>query len=151
MVEPKIHSTQSGFSFRFSHLKNMRPTVNRTGTASMDGDSYCVEINRTLLGDEPEMVQAIAHGSTSGADEQMMGTMCSANELMANFYCAFALVRRELLMLQQRKDLASSQQLCCPVKKGPYCMSLRAKKRASLNLQAAMKINRWWTIWRSMP
>lgn len=103
MVERKIQSIQSGFSFRSSHLKNIRPQANLDGGAAMDVDSFCADISRKMAGKGPEMAQAIAHWSASGLDEQVMGTVDCANGLMANFDCAFTLARRELLIAAATK------------------------------------------------
>jgi predicted dehydrogenase len=90
-----LQMVQSSFTFRLTRPDNIRLRADLGGGALMDVGSYCVNISRTLAGEEPVEVQAIAKWTASGVDAQLAGTLRFANGLMAQFDCALTLARRE--------------------------------------------------------
>ena len=90
-----LQMIQSSFTFRLTRPDNIRLRADLGGGALMDVGSYCVNISRTLAGEEPVGVQAIAKWAASGVDAQLAGTLRFANGLMAQFDCALTLARRE--------------------------------------------------------
>jgi predicted dehydrogenase len=86
---------QSSFTFKLNRPDNIRFRADLGGGSLMDVGSYCVNICRTLAGEEPEAVQALADWTASGVDGQMIGSMHFASGLMAQFDCALTLARRE--------------------------------------------------------
>lgn len=89
---------QSSFTFNLSHPENIRFNPDLGGGSLMDIGCYCVNIARSLAGEEPEAVQALAIWAPSGVDERMIGCMRFTNGLMAQFDCALTLARRESCM-----------------------------------------------------
>ena len=61
----------------------------------MDVGSYCVNISRTLVGEEPEQVQASASWAESGVDNRMIGSLIFSGGCMAQFDCGLTMNRRE--------------------------------------------------------
>jgi predicted dehydrogenase len=86
---------QSSFTFKLTRQDNVRWRADLGGGALMDVGSYCVNISRTLAGDEPVAVQAIARWAASGVDAQLAGILRFGDGLMAQFDCALTLTRRE--------------------------------------------------------
>lgn len=90
-----LRMIQSSFTFRVTRPDNIRLQADLGGGSLMDVGSYCVNICRTLAGEEPVEVQAVAHWTNSGVDDQMMGSLRFASGLLAQFDCALTLSRRE--------------------------------------------------------
>ena len=90
-----LQMIQSSFTFKLAHPNNIRFRADLGGGALMDVGCYCVNISRTLAGQEPVEVQATARWAASGVDEQLVGTLRFANGLMAQFDCALTMARRE--------------------------------------------------------
>jgi predicted dehydrogenase len=90
-----LRMIHSSFTFRLTHSDNIRWQSDLGGGALMDVGCYCVNVSRTLAGQEPIAVQAVAHWTSSGVDEQLVGTLRFANGLMAQFDCSLAMERRE--------------------------------------------------------
>ena len=61
----------------------------------MDVGCYCINITRTLAGEEPAEVQAFAKWGETGVDEEMVGSLRFPNGLLAQFSCGLTLERRE--------------------------------------------------------
>ncbi len=90
-----VHLIHATFSFRLTNRHNIRLRPELGGGALMDVGCYCVNVCRTLAGAEPVEVQAYAHWGETGVDEQLVGTLCFADGLLAQFDCALTLERRE--------------------------------------------------------
>jgi predicted dehydrogenase len=90
-----LRMIQSSFTFKLTHPDNIRLRADLGGGSLMDVGCYCVNLCRTLAGEEPEAVQASAHWASSGVDEQLIGSMRFTNGLMAQFDCALTMARRE--------------------------------------------------------
>ena len=86
---------QSSFTFRLTRPDNIRWQADLGGGALMDVGSYCVNVSRTLAGQEPVAAQATARWAASGVDEQLTGGLRFADGLMAQFDCALTMARRE--------------------------------------------------------
>jgi predicted dehydrogenase len=90
-----LRMIQSSFSFKLTRPDNIRLRADLGGGSLMDVGSYCVNVGRTLAGEEPIAVQAVAHWASSGVDDQMIGTLRFASGLMAQFDCALTQARHE--------------------------------------------------------
>jgi predicted dehydrogenase len=90
-----LRSLHSSFTFRLSNPENIRMKPELGGGALMDVGCYCVNVSRTLAGQEPSEVQAMASWAETGVDAQMAGTMRFENGLLAQFDCALTLERHE--------------------------------------------------------
>ena len=86
---------QSSFTFRLTQPDNIRLRADLGGGSLMDVGSYCVNLSRTLAGEEPVEVQAVVNWATSGVDDQMIGSLRFASGLMAQFNSALNLARCE--------------------------------------------------------
>lgn len=86
----------SAFTFRLTRPDNIRWNPDLGGGSLMDVGSYCVNISRTVAGQEPVEVQAFARWSPSGVDEQLAGTMRFESGVLAQFDCALSMERREM-------------------------------------------------------
>jgi predicted dehydrogenase len=91
----ELRLIHSAFTFRLTRPDNIRLKPELGGGALMDVGCYCVNLSRTAAGAEPVEVQAYANWGRSGVDEQLVGTLRFANELLAQFDCALNLERRE--------------------------------------------------------
>jgi xylose dehydrogenase (NAD/NADP) len=90
-----LQMIQSSFTFKLTRPDNIRLQADLGGGALMDVGCYCVNASRTLAGQEPVAVQAIAQWASSGVDAQMAGTLRFSNGLLAQFDCALTMARRE--------------------------------------------------------
>jgi predicted dehydrogenase len=86
----------SAFTFRLTRPDNIRWDPDLGGGSLMDVGSYCVNISRTVAGQEPVEVQAFARWSPSGVDDQLVGTMRFESGVLAQFDCALSMERREV-------------------------------------------------------
>jgi xylose dehydrogenase (NAD/NADP) len=111
----EVRLIHSAFTFRVSNPANIRLQPDLGGGSLMDVGCYCVNLSRTVAGQEPIEVQATANWSASGVDAQMAGWLrfaggqdassvqrrnaedreSSASGLLATFDCALTLERRE--------------------------------------------------------
>ena len=85
----------SAFTFRLKNPENIRLNPELGGGSLMDVGCYCVNVSRTIAGAEPVEVQALARQSSSGVDEQMVGTLRFGDGVLAQFDCALTMERRE--------------------------------------------------------
>jgi predicted dehydrogenase len=89
----------SAFTFRVTDPANIRLHPELGGGSLMDVGCYCVNISRTIAGQEPIQVQAYANWSSKGVDDQMAGTLRFRNGVLAQFDCSLILSRREFYEL----------------------------------------------------
>ena len=89
----------SAFTFRVTNSANIRLQPELGGGSLMDVGCYCVNISRTIAGQEPIGVQAYANWGSTGVDDQMIGNLRFGNGLLAQFDCALTLSRREFYQL----------------------------------------------------
>jgi len=92
----ELRLIRNAFTFRLTNPDNIRTKHELGGGSLMDVGCYCVNISRTITGQEPTEVQAIAHWYPSGVDEQMVGTLRFENGVFAQFDCALSIERREM-------------------------------------------------------
>ncbi|MDX1646188.1 MAG: Gfo/Idh/MocA family oxidoreductase [Longimicrobiales bacterium] len=90
---PRI--VRSAFTFRLRSRDNIRLDPDLGGGALMDVGCYCVNVSRTLAGEEPETAQASAHWTDRGVDDLFTGILRFPGGLMAHFDCALTLERSE--------------------------------------------------------
>ena len=91
--EPK--SVRSTFTFRLTRPDNIRLDPALGGGALMDVGCYCVNVSRTLAGEEPAEVQATADWTDRGVDEFLAGILRFPGGVVAHFDCALTLERCE--------------------------------------------------------
>ena len=91
----EVRLIHSAFTFRVTNPQNIRLQASLGGGSLMDVGCYCVNVSRTLAGQEPIEVQAYANWGASGVDEQIAATLRFAGGLLAQFDCALSLSRRE--------------------------------------------------------
>lgn len=91
----RVRNIRSCFTFRLANPGNIRLDQALGGGALMDVGCYCVNVSRTLVGEEPQRVQAFAEWGESGVDLRMAGTLQFPGGVLASFDCALTLDRRE--------------------------------------------------------
>jgi predicted dehydrogenase len=89
----------SAFTFRVTDPANIRLQPELGGGSLMDVGCYCVNISRTIAGQEPIQVQAYANWSSTGVDDQIVGNLRFSNGFLAQFDCSLILSRREFYQL----------------------------------------------------
>ncbi len=93
----ELRLIRSTFSFKLSREDDIRWQEGLGGGALYDVGCYCVNISRTLAGEEPTSVQAYAHWSGTGVDEVLVGALRFPNGVLAQIDCGLALERREFV------------------------------------------------------
>ena len=88
---------RSTFSFKLNREDDIRFQADLGGGALYDVGCYCVNISRTLAGEEPVSVQAYASWANKGVDEVLVGAMRFPNGVIAQIDCGLALDRREFV------------------------------------------------------
>lgn len=90
-----LRMVRSAFTFRLTKPGNIRLDPELGGGSLMDVGCYCVNVSRTVVGEEPVAVQASAVWGSSGVDVQMAGTLRFTGGVMAQFDCALTMDRGE--------------------------------------------------------
>jgi predicted dehydrogenase len=91
----EVGAVRSTFTFRLRSLDNIRLDPDLGGGALMDVGCYCVNVSRTVMGEEPVEVQASARWTARGVDEALAGILRFPGGGMAHFDCALTLERAE--------------------------------------------------------
>lgn len=91
----QLRQIRSTFTFRLRSDTNIRLDPDLGGGALMDVGCYCVNVSRTLAGDEPVEAQAFATWTDRGVDAELSGALRFESGLVARFDCALTLERRE--------------------------------------------------------
>jgi len=91
----EVRSVRSAFTFRLRNPDNIRFDPALGGGALMDVGCYCVNVSRTLAGEEPETVQAVAEWTDRDVDEFLAGMMRFPSGLVSHFDCALTMERSE--------------------------------------------------------
>jgi xylose dehydrogenase (NAD/NADP) len=94
-VVGELGAIRSAFTFRLRSRDNIRLDPDLGGGALMDVGCYCVNVSRTLAGEEPVEVQASARWSDRGVDEALTGILRFPGGAVAHFDCALDLERSE--------------------------------------------------------
>lgn len=87
---------RSTFTFRLTRPDNIRLDPALGGGALMDVGCYCVNVSRTMAGEEPEEVAAVANWTERGVDEEMTGLLRFPGGVTAHFDCALTMERCEV-------------------------------------------------------
>jgi predicted dehydrogenase len=92
----RVRLIRSAFSFPLHDPANIRARPELDGGSLMDVGCYCVSGARLLAG-EPERVWGVQVTGGTGIDDAFHGTLCFANDVVAQFDCSFALPQRQEL------------------------------------------------------
>src|SRR6185295_10179254 len=93
----ELRLIRSAFTFRLTRPDNIRLSAELGGGGLMDVGCYCVNVSRTVAGEEPVEVQAWARWGATGVDEQLVGTLRFPGGALAQFDCALTMERREIV------------------------------------------------------
>jgi predicted dehydrogenase len=91
----RVTAIRSAFTFRLTDPANIRLNAALGGGALMDVGCYCVNVSRTVAGEEPIEAQAWAVFGPSGVDERLAGALRFPSGVIAQFDCALTMERRE--------------------------------------------------------
>ena len=91
----KLGAIRSAFTFRLTRTDNIRLDPTLGGGALMDVGCYCVNVSRTVAGEEPVEVQATADWTERGVDEALTGILRFPGGAVAHFDCSLAMERCE--------------------------------------------------------
>lgn len=91
----EVSLIRATFSFLVKDPENIRCHRELGGGSLMDVGSYCVNVCRTLMGEEPIEVQAFARWGDTGVDEQLVGSLRFVGDRFAQFDSALTLERWE--------------------------------------------------------
>jgi xylose dehydrogenase (NAD/NADP) len=90
-----VSTVESSFTFRLRHAENIRFSHALGGGALMDVGCYCVNVSRTMVGEEPSSVSAVAVPAPSGVEGRLTGFMSFPSGTTAHFDCSLLDERRE--------------------------------------------------------
>lgn len=90
-----VGAVRSAFTFRLRSMENIRLDPELGGGSLMDVGCYCVNVSRTMVGEEPDSAQAIARWTDRGVDESLVGVLHFPSGAVAHFDCALTLERSE--------------------------------------------------------
>ena len=82
----RIRMVRSVFTFALRAIDDIRRSPELGGGSLMDVGCYCVNATRTLLGTEPDTVQAVARMGSTGVDEAMFATLRFPDDIVAQFH-----------------------------------------------------------------
>ena len=91
----EVGAVRSTFTFRLRSPDNIRLDPSLGGGSLMDVGCYCVNVSRTIVGEEPHAVQATAQWTERGVDEAFAGLLHFPGGAVAHFDCALTLERCE--------------------------------------------------------
>lgn len=91
----QLRAIRSSFTFRLTRPDNIRLQPELGGGSLMDVGCYCVNVSRTIAGEEPIEAQAFAVRGGTGVDAQMAGSLRFPSGALAQFDCALTIERRE--------------------------------------------------------
>jgi predicted dehydrogenase len=90
-----LKAIRSTFTFRLSTRDNIRLLPELGGGSLMDVGCYCVNVSRTMAGEEPTEVLAIGRWGDTGVDEELTGILRFPNGVVAHFDCSLSMQRCE--------------------------------------------------------
>jgi predicted dehydrogenase len=93
----KLEAIRSAFTFRLMRNDNIRWSAELGGGALMDVGCYCVNVSRTITGEEPVEAIAWAEWSDTGVDAKLSAMLRFGNGVVAQFDCGMTMERRELV------------------------------------------------------
>ena len=91
----EIGAVRSTFTFRLRSPDNIRLDPSLGGGSLLDVGCYCVNVSRTIVGEEPHAVQATAQWTERGVDEAFAGLLHFPGGAVAHFDRALTLERCE--------------------------------------------------------
>jgi predicted dehydrogenase len=89
----RLQFIQASFGFLLSDPSNIRMSAALAGGALMDAGSYPVSLVRTIGGERPKRVQAMARWGEGGVDLALVGSVEFPGGLLAQVSCSFATAR----------------------------------------------------------
>jgi len=89
----RLHLVQASFGFPLTDTTNIRMNPALAGGALMDAGCYPVSLVRTVSGERPSRVHAMAKWAPSGVDLTLLATLEFPSGLLAQISCTFATVR----------------------------------------------------------
>jgi predicted dehydrogenase len=89
----RLQFVQAAFGFPLADPSNIRMNPALAGGALMDAGCYPVSLVRTIAGERPLRVQAMAGWAESGVDRTLVASMEFASGLLAQISCSFATAR----------------------------------------------------------
>lgn len=90
-----VRIMRSSFTFRLTNPDNIRLSARLGGGSLMDVGCYCVNVTRTVMGEEPAEVQATANWAASGVDEELVAILRFESGAVAHFDSSLTTERRE--------------------------------------------------------
>lgn len=91
----RVRILRSSFTFRLTNPANIRLNAELGGGSLMDVGCYCVNVIRTVMGEEPVEVQATANWAASGVDEELVGILRFEGGAVGHFDSSLTTERRE--------------------------------------------------------
>ena len=89
----RLHLVQASFGFPLTDMTNIRMNPALAGGALMDAGCYPVSLVRTVSGERPSRVHAMAKWAPSGVDLTLLATLEFSGGLLAQISCTFATLR----------------------------------------------------------
>jgi len=89
----RLQLVQASFGFPLTDIANIRMDPALAGGALMDAGCYPVSLVRTIAGERPRRVHAMAKWASSGVDLTLLASMEFPSGLLAQISCSFATLR----------------------------------------------------------
>ena len=89
----RLQLVQASFGFPLTDTANIRMDPALAGGALMDAGCYPVSLVRTIAGERPSRVHAMAKWASSGVDLTLLASMEFPGGLLAQISCSFATLR----------------------------------------------------------
>ena len=89
----RLQLIQASFGFPLTDASNIRLNPALAGGALMDAGCYPVSLVRTIAGERPKRVHAMARWDASGVDRTLVASMEFSSGLLAQVSCSFATAR----------------------------------------------------------
>jgi D-xylose 1-dehydrogenase (NADP+, D-xylono-1,5-lactone-forming) len=89
----RVQLVQAAFGFPLTDAANIRMDPVLAGGALMDAGCYPVSLVRTIAGERPSRVHAMAKWASSGVDLTLLASMEFPSGLLAQISCSFATLR----------------------------------------------------------
>jgi xylose dehydrogenase (NAD/NADP) len=89
----RLQLVQASFGFPLADTANIRMDPALAGGALMDAGCYPVSLVRTIAGERPRRVHAMAKWASSGVDLTLLASMEFPGGLLAQISCSFATLR----------------------------------------------------------